>query len=311
MTKIAPNLTEIVGPVIAAKLLEKAGGVKELACKPSCNLRGGRITNMDLNIGNVCNNLIYECDLIQQIPIDHDNGMDIRRRAVKWVTNKCVLAARCDDSRTDQSGRFGRDFREKIQSLIDKELEPPPKKAARPLPAPIEKSGKKRGGKRVRRNKERYQQTELRKAANRMNFGDIGDDPYQNDLGIDRTHLTAVQKLRAPQINEKTKIKLSKTLQKQLAQQNAAAASRFASLNASVGPPNAKKQKTEDLKQPTTSGIVLKAQEQGLEIFNPNAAESFAAGTSGESSNYFSNTARFLHVETKNDANSSSSQDNR
>lgn len=256
MTTIAPNLSVILGAPIAAKLMGLTGGLSNLAQMPSCNvsiLGSHRVSNIESNINAPPRvGLIYECDLIQKIPFDHRK--DVRKRATKWVASKCVLAARCDASQSHPDGNAGKRFRNWIESQINKELEPPPKKAARPLPAPIEKSGKKRGGKRVRRNKERYATTELRKAANRMNFGDVGDDAYQNDLGFGRSQLNAIQKL---QINEKTKIRLPKE---------------------KGGKPR------------------FTPMEQGLEIYNPKAKESYTAGTSGESSNYFSNTAGFLKV---------------
>ena len=46
-------------------------------------------------------------------------------------------------------------------------------KAVKALPAPIEASRKKRGGRRVRKMKERYATTDYRKQANRMNFGEV------------------------------------------------------------------------------------------------------------------------------------------
>ena len=46
-------------------------------------------------------------------------------------------------------------------------------KAVKALPAPIEASRKKRGGRRVRKMKERYATTDYRKLANRMNFGEV------------------------------------------------------------------------------------------------------------------------------------------
>lgn len=52
-------------------------------------------------------------------------------------------------------------------------LEPPPVKFIKPLPKPIDPGRKKRGGKRVRKMKERYAITEFRKQANRMNFADV------------------------------------------------------------------------------------------------------------------------------------------
>lgn len=159
MATIAPNLSVIVGAPIAAKLMGLAGGLTRLASTPSCNLP---------------RNLIYECDLIQQIPFDHTK--DVRRKAVRWVVNKCVLAARCDLYETDTNGDAGRGLRAKIESLIDIELEPPPKKAVRPLPAPVEKTGKRRAGKRARKTKERYAQTALSKEANRIYFNNVGDE---------------------------------------------------------------------------------------------------------------------------------------
>lgn len=51
--------------------------------------------------------------------------------------------------------------------------EPPPVKFAKPLPKPIDPGRKKRAGKRVRKMKERYAMTELRKQNNRLNFADV------------------------------------------------------------------------------------------------------------------------------------------
>lgn len=56
--------------------------------------------------------------------------------------------------------------------------EPPPVKFVKPLPKPIDPGRKKRGGKRVRKMKERYAVTELRKQANRMNFADVNIHLY-------------------------------------------------------------------------------------------------------------------------------------
>ena len=64
-------------------------------------------------------------------------------------------------------------FREEIEKKIEKFQEPPPVKWAKALPAPIEAQKKRRGGRRVRKMKERYAVTELRKQANRMNFGEV------------------------------------------------------------------------------------------------------------------------------------------
>lgn len=300
MAKIAPNLSVILGAPIAAKLMGLAGGIRQLAFMPSCNIPimgSHRVSKIESDINAPPRaGLIYECDLIQKIPFDYTK--DVRERAIKWVANKCVLAARCDASLSDLSGNSGRLFREKIEALINKQLEPPPKKAPRPLPAPIDKSGKKRGGKRARRQKERYAQTALRKAANREDFGVIGDDPYQNDLGFGRNQLSAIQKLRGPQINEKTKIRLSNGTQKKLAAQaasNVKAATAAAAEQGSGGGGESNGNRQQSKAQTSTS-ITLTPEQQSLKIYNPKAKESYTVGTSGESSNYFSHSAGFSYL---------------
>lgn len=84
-----------------------------------------------------------------------------------------MLAARVDACHESTDGQIGRQFREEIEKKLDKLQEPPPVKFVKPLPKPVDPGRKKRGGKRVRKMKERYAITEFRKQANRMNFGDV------------------------------------------------------------------------------------------------------------------------------------------
>lgn len=86
---------------------------------------------------------------------------------------KTTLAARVDANHESVTGEIGLMFKEEIERKLDKLQEPPPVKFVKPLPKPIEISKKKRGGKRVRKMKERYAITEFRKQANRLNFGDV------------------------------------------------------------------------------------------------------------------------------------------
>lgn len=79
------------------------------------------------------------------------------------AAGKCTLAARVDASHESTDGHIGDQFREEIQNKIEKLLEPAKVKATRALPAPLEAPKKKRGGRRVRKMKERYAVTELRK----------------------------------------------------------------------------------------------------------------------------------------------------
>lgn len=101
---------------------------------------------------------------------------DLRRKAARLVGAKCTLAARVDACHEATDGQIGHAFKEDIEKKLDKLQEPPPVKFIKPLPKPIEGSKKKRGGKRVRKMKERYAMTEFRKHANRLNFGDVSID---------------------------------------------------------------------------------------------------------------------------------------
>lgn len=105
-------------------------------------------------------------------------SQDLRRKAARLVAGKCTLAARVDASHESVNGEIGLQFKEEIEKKLDKLQEPPPVKFIKPLPKPIEISKKKRGGKRVRKMKERYAMTEFRKQANRLNFGDVSDCPF-------------------------------------------------------------------------------------------------------------------------------------
>lgn len=98
---------------------------------------------------------------------------DLRRKAARLVASKCSLVARVDAFHESGDGSAGRTYKEDIERKLDKLQEPPPVKAIKPLTAPIEAPRKKRGGKRVRRMKEKYAQTEIRKQANRMAFGEV------------------------------------------------------------------------------------------------------------------------------------------
>lgn len=177
MTKFAPNLSVLLGPSVAAKLVSRAGGLTQLAAEPACNISvigSEKVTTLGVSTvdgapvsGNRWGH-IYHSDIVQRLPLHHIK--DVRKRAVRLLAAKSALAARCDLNKSHADGNFGAELREQVNKRLDKELEPPPKKAPRPLPAPIDKASKKRGGKRVRRQKARYAETALRRQKNRIAF---------------------------------------------------------------------------------------------------------------------------------------------
>ncbi|KXJ71059.1 U4/U6 small nuclear ribonucleoprotein Prp31 [Aedes albopictus] len=278
MTFIAPNLSMIVGASTAAKLVGLAGGLTRLSKMPACNvlvlgaqkktLSGFSKVAMLPHTGYV-----YYSDIVQDTP------PDMRRKAARLVASKSTLAARVDACHESHMGEIGQRFREDIEKKLDKLQEPPPVKLIKPLPKPIEGGKKKRGGKRVRKMKERYAITEFRKQANRMNFGDIDEDAYQEDLGYTRGTIgkTGTGRIRLPQIDEKTKVRISKTLQKNLQKQQ----------QVWGGSTTVKKQVS------GTASSVAFTPLQGLEIVNPQAAEKPASESTAK---YFSNTSGFLSV---------------
>ncbi|CAH1170424.1 unnamed protein product [Phaedon cochleariae] len=280
MAFIAPNISVILGASIAAKILGIAGGLTRLSKIPACNvlllgqqkksLSGFSQTTMLPHTG-----FVFYSEIVQNTP------PDMRRKAARLVATKCTLAARVDACHESADGRVGRQLRDEIERKLDKLQEPPPVKFVRPLPKPIDQSKKKRGGKRVRKTKERYAMTEFRKHANRMNFADIEDDAYQEDLGYTRGTIgkAGTGRIRLPQVDEKTKVRISKTLQKNLQKQQIWG-----------GSTTVKKQIS------GTASSVAFTPLQGLEIVNPQAAE---VKVNEGNAKYFSNTSGFLKLDKK------------
>lgn len=279
MAFIAPNLSIIVGASTAAKIMGVAGGLTKLSKIPACNvmvlgaqkktLSGFSQVTMLPHTG-----FIYYSDIVQDTP------PDLRRKAARLVAAKSTLAARVDACHESSDGHVGQMFREEIEKKLDKLTEPPPVKFVKPLPKPIDAGRKKRGGKRVRKMKERYAMTEFRKQANRLNFADIEDDAYQEDLGYTRGTIgkTGTGRIRLPQIDEKTKVRISKTLQKNLQKQQ----------QVWGGSTTVKKQVS------GTASSVAFTPLQGLEIVNPQAAEKKVNEANAK---YFSNTSGFLKLQ--------------
>lgn len=278
MTFIAPNLCAIMGASTSAKLVGLAGGLSKLSKMPACNLLMlGQQKKVLSGFSKVAmlphTGFVYYSDIVQ------DTVPDLRRKAARIVANKATLAARVDACHEAVNGEIGQQFREDIEKKLDKLQEPPPVKFIKPLPKPLEGGKKKRGGKRVRKMKERYAVTEYRKHANRMNFAEIEDDAYQDDLGYTRGTIgkKSTGRIRMPQIDEKTKVRISKTLQKNMQRQNQV-----------IGTTTTIKKHVSG-----TASSVAFTPLQGLEIHNPGAAEKTLSEANLK---YFSNTSGFMSV---------------
>ncbi|KAI6047333.1 hypothetical protein EDC04DRAFT_2864426 [Pisolithus marmoratus] len=175
MNVLAPNLSAIVGTTTAAKLLGVAGGLNALAKMPSCNVHLlGAQKKMALGFSTATQRrhtgFVFQSELIQQTPPEY------QLKVQRTVGAKCVLAARMDLERTRRDGSYGQELREKIEKRVDRLAAPPPAKITKALPVPNDGPKKRRGGKRARKAKEAYAQTELRKLQNRMIFGQAEEE---------------------------------------------------------------------------------------------------------------------------------------
>ncbi|KAK6058310.1 snoRNA binding domain protein, partial [Cooperia oncophora] len=169
MALIAPNLVHLLGAATTALLVSQAGGLAPLSRMPACNIQvlgrqrkslaGFSSTSALPHAG-----FVYFHPLVQSMP------PDLKAKAAKILAAKCTLAARVDSLHESPNGAIGINLLEQLTKLCR---------------SPLDKASKKRGGRRVRKMKERMGMTDLRKSANRMNFGELAEDVLQDHMGFD------------------------------------------------------------------------------------------------------------------------------
>mmetsp|Transcript_33135 Transcript_33135/g.72211 ORF Transcript_33135/g.72211 Transcript_33135/m.72211 type:complete len:502 (+) Transcript_33135:24-1529(+) len=268
MSGLAPNLSALLGAALAAKLITAAGGLLNLARMPAQNIMLVGSTKKAL-LGMASSayhtqGIIMMSDLILSTPLE------FRNRAVKLVAGKCGLAARVDSFHESPLGQVGTQLREKILQALAKAQEPPPARQKKTLPPPEDKPRAKRGGKRHRRIKEKYGQSEFKKLINRVKFGlDAEENIYTEEWGLGIPFFEG-----KPQALKSQKVSKEKQLQQhikaQKRQRTAAAAGSESGLSSSLA----------------------FTPVQGIELANPNAQRK--APDVGEK--YFSNTAGFVNI---------------
>ncbi|KAI0025462.1 pre-mRNA splicing factor [Xylariomycetidae sp. FL0641] len=212
MNIFAPNLTAIVGSLTAAQLINNAGGLTHLARTPACNIAAWG-SNKQRNSAFATNVAIRQQGYLYHSPIIRDIPNDLKKKAMKAVAAKLVLAARADTGHSNPDGSYGEELRSQCLERLDKLTEPPPNKGQRALPAPDDKPSRKRGGRRARKAKEATAMTDLRKAQNRMAFGqeeketDYGTS--DNTVGLGMIGQGTDGRIRGMQIDNRTRAKLS------------------------------------------------------------------------------------------------------
>jgi len=170
MNILAPNLSVVVGPKVAALMMAMAGGLQELSRMPACNIQMmGSKRKVQNGMSTAA--LGVRGGVINQSPIVVGQPPDNQKKAAKLVSAKCALTARVDAANECPAGDVGISFKRQIEEALAKAIEPPPQKKAKALPAPDMSQKKKRGGKRARAIKEKYAMSEMMKQANRVQFG--------------------------------------------------------------------------------------------------------------------------------------------
>jgi U4/U6 small nuclear ribonucleoprotein PRP31 len=187
MSLFAPNLSALIGTQTAAKLIGATGGLNALAKTPASNLPtlgAKRATGTGLAISHAegVQGFLYQSELIHRVPHNY------RRKSQRRVSAKIVLVARADAIKSHPDGSYGRQIRHKLDTGLRKLTTPPEHRGPRALPPPLEPTSKERGGKRVRRAKEKTIVTDMRKFQNRMKFGEpeeeVGFGDEMEGLGM-------------------------------------------------------------------------------------------------------------------------------
>ena len=210
MAAYAPNLTAIVGPDVAARVLALAGGLKALVKMPADTLQvlGKEVHG---SIGGartlaVHEGVIFSCPLVE-------SAADVHRAKIGKVTAaKSILAARTDAARGSRDGAYGRKLRGWIENKAEKLKAPNKARMIKALPIPGQKKSNRRGGVKARRRREKWEESDLSKATRVVRFGEDEDDGSLMREALKRT----MAKKAASGVRSDQKHKFSKAMRKRL-----------------------------------------------------------------------------------------------
>lgn len=180
MGRVAPNLSAAVGPAVAAQLMGVAGGLGPLSRLPASTVHvlgqsGAALAGRSFAAAGRRQGFVFASPIVQGCP------PGLRPKAAKLVGAKAALLARVDAYGSDPTGSAGESMRAAMVAKVLKWQEPPPAKTKAVLPAPDAAAKKRRGGRRARKEKERYGLSDVRAAANRAAFGVPEEEVYADD----------------------------------------------------------------------------------------------------------------------------------
>ncbi|CAK7267605.1 U4/U6-U5 snRNP complex subunit prp31 [Sporothrix epigloea] len=213
MTIFAPNLTALIGSLTAAQLLNTAGGLTGLSKTPACNIaawgskKGANVSALATNVTSRQQGHLYLSPIIRTVPTD------LKKQAMRIVSAKVVLAARVDRIHSSPDGSQGKELKEQCLERLEKLQEKPLNTGHKALPVPDDKPSRKRGGRRARQAKAATAVTDLRKAQNRMLFGqeekEVGYGYGDETAGMGMIGAASDGRVRALQVDQRTRAKLS------------------------------------------------------------------------------------------------------
>ena len=208
MKYLAPNLTLLLGAEIAAKLVTEAGGLNELARTPS-----GNILNMgrhELNLEGFSTMNRFNNGYLTELKEYKDSVDSMKIKVLRRYSNKTALAARKDAflniNKNRNNEKYGEEMKKLIAEKVEKiknDIQPILKK---PLPRPDDKPSRKRGGKRVRGIKKKFELTEVRKLKNRMKFGEPEAEYRDTGKGFGMLGIGGIGSTLRLNINKNNKI---------------------------------------------------------------------------------------------------------
>ena len=217
MKYLAPNLTLLLGAEISAKLVTEAGGLQELARTPS-----GNILNMgrhELNLEGFSTMNKFNNGYLTELREYKEAVDSVKIKVLRRYANKTALAARKDafihksdrnfggeKEKLEKGENYGTELKKMIEEKVEKiknDVQPILKK---PLPRPDDKPSRKRGGKRVRGIKKKFELTEVRKLKNRMKFGEPEAEYRDTGIGFGMLGVGGVGSSLRISINKNNKI---------------------------------------------------------------------------------------------------------
>lgn len=277
MRLVAPNVSAMLGTALAARLVALAGGLSSLSRTPACNIqvlgqdRGPLLGGLSRATVKAHRGVIYEAEIVRTAPAN------LQARVGRVLAAKLALVARVDAARSRAfDSTLGSSMLELIRSKIAKWSEPPPLARIKPLPKPDDKLKKRRGGKRMRRLKEKYAETEVRREMDRVNMTGSAADYSEVAMGRDLGRLMA---------GGSGRVRVTKKDQRNLLKRTGKAMLRGATEPGAGSAPGGG----------ATSGLastLAMRGTQGMELVNPELAKARAP----KANRYFDQSAGFVHA---------------